>query len=531
MFKGMRVLSGRGRQMLGSGLLGLALGAGTVNGQLAVPTAKELSQLALLSDARLKKQPARWDVDVVLPGATFALGILSAHPDFEVRVMVKPPRGRPKRLARIVQHKDDWYVEEQNGLAGVYRAWEAPVNMEFLISLLSESWPVPYLPGKGHSVRRITKEKVAKVGIPLDAAQTAEAHQFLERAKELEEKPPKELAASIEEVKRRLKFGNEIEVDAKNGFLQQVTVGELTLRFSPIRWLPQETKVEVPAKLPNKKKPRPENRDRQIMIDHAGAWRPGNPRMETGCRLLDLKTGVLERLPFVAGICSPGCFLKDRSKVVVPGRKVGGERGLYLVDLNTGSNRRLAADTLDGGVCFRPVLSPDGKKLVLEYLPAGNDSRHQVMELDLDTDKVTRVGDDLGVHSLSWLPDDQGWLAVRPGDEKNSGKVVTINRKGEVEELFEAEFAQLIGEKSDRVFHQAPDGVWRIADLSGENAKAVGKGLAKLSLPTVNSEGTEAIMMAFVPDAGPSPVLVDLESGVVRPLRVGAGLWMSPAWR
>lgn len=531
MLGAMNDFTGRSRLNLVSGLIAVGLGLGAAHAQIDVPNAKDLSQLGLLSNARLKNQPARWDVDVVLSGATFVLGMMSAHPDFEVRVMVKAPGQQAKRLARIVQHKDDWYVEEHNGLTGIYRAWEAPVNMEFLISLLSESWPVPYLPGEGHKVRRLTAEKVAKVGIPLDAVQRAEAQDFLKRVEKLEEKPAKALATRIEEIKHRLRFGNEIDVDGQNGFLKEVTVGELSLRFSPIRWLPKETQVEVPAKLPSRKQPRPANRDHQIMINHAGAWRPGNPKMETGCRLLDLKTGLLERVPFIAGTCSPGCFLKDRSKVVVPGRKVGGEQGLYLVDLDKGTNRRLAAEELDGGVCFRPVLAPDGKKVVVEYLPSGADAQHQVVILDLDSEEVTRVGENLGVHSLSWLPDGKGWLAVRPGDQKNPGKVVKIDPKGVVEELFEAEFAQLIGAEGNRVFHQSPDGIWRIADLNGDNAEAVGKGLSKLSLPTINPAGTEAIMMAFVPNAGPSPVMVDLGTGVVRPLRVGAGLWMSPAWR
>ena len=123
-------------------------------GESARPGLDQLEEKAQESRVRLKTGPARWTVRATTAtGARFGVRLVSAPPDFEARILLKPESNKPQPFARIVAHSGKWAVEEFGGLKGIYLPWEAPFSYEVVALLLSEAWPPAYVRKKDHTLR------------------------------------------------------------------------------------------------------------------------------------------------------------------------------------------------------------------------------------------------------------------------------------------------------------------------------------------------------------------------------------------
>ena len=99
-----------------------------------------LEDRARQSKVRLETGPARWAVRATLQtGARFGMRVVSAPPDFEIRIVVKPDADKPEPFARVVARAGKWAVEEIGGLKGIYQPWEAPFSYEVVARRLSQS--------------------------------------------------------------------------------------------------------------------------------------------------------------------------------------------------------------------------------------------------------------------------------------------------------------------------------------------------------------------------------------------------------
>src|SRR5205814_7464193 len=79
-------------------------------------------------------------------------------------------------------------------------------------------------------------------------------------------------------------------------------------------------------------------------------WPPGMPQRKTECVLVDVSTGRVRRLPVHAYGATPGCFLNNRTAALAWASDVEGITHLYQVDLKTGANREIGADTFNDGL-------------------------------------------------------------------------------------------------------------------------------------------------------------------------------------
>ncbi len=521
---------------LGIALLVVFAGGGL--GQTKAPTLGELVLRGVASQKRILKDGAHWELTADTGnGARFLVGVRSAPPDFEVRFMVQPAGHEPQRLARVIGRGGKWHVDEVGGVRGIFRPWEAPFAFEILGVLLSEAWPRSYEPERSHRLERVDANGVAMIRVPLVGEQRATAEGFLREVAGLEDKPGPELSANIAEIRRRLKEGSILRVGTQSGLARNVNLGGLSLNFEPVRWMKKPPEIEIPKDLRDFSAPLAGKAENHIMIGHAGAWRPGRPEMEPGCRLLNLETGERRRVPFEGGSCLAGCFVAKRTQVAVTGRNsAGGVENLFLIDLESGKNRRLGSVALSTGVCYGPALSPDGKTLAVLH----RSSAEKILEVrfhlvDLESGESRPIGKAFDGHSLSWLPDGSGLIGVirrhEGPDQAGDRQIVRFGLDGSVTDLREGDFALLVGPQRDRIFFQGKDSAWFTCDLKGGDVKLVGAGLKKLSFPSVSPNGEHVIMMADVPGTGPSPVIVDLATGKPNPVKVGPGMWMAPVWR
>ena len=496
-----------------------------------------LEEKARESKVRLKTGPARRTVRATTAtGARFGVRVVSAPPDFEARILLKPDSNKPQPFARIVAHSGKWAVEEFGGLKGIYLPWEAPFSYEVVALLLSEAWPPAYVRGKDHTLRgRIGDTLVIRA--PLSAAQRAVAESFLEDADIEGVEPRSELARNLAAIRLRLQEGNRLRVDPETGLMEHLVLGDLELEYSRIEWLEEQPDIPVLKSYPDFSAPLPGDRDGLVMIGRSGAWRPGYPELDAGGQLLNLDTGKVIRIPFAGSSCLPGCFTDGRSKVVVTSRESDGSGvGLYLVDLLKGTQMKLGGGIFTGGICAYPALSSDGKSLAVTF--SRDLLQRRVYLLSPDNEKPRPLGQSLDIRSLSWLGDGRALilLVVDPAEEGGSGsgfRIVRLGLDGEVSEVRNdiGKFATVSGKDADRIFFQGRDKLWYTCDSDGQDVSMVGNGLDGLEFPAVNPEGTHAVMIERDEENQSWPVVVELVTGKKFPVKVERGRWLLPAWR
>ncbi len=506
-------------------------------GVSARPGLDQLEEKAQESRVRLKTGPARWTVRATTAtGARFGVRLVSAPPDFEARILLKPDSNKPQPFARIVAHSGKWAVEEFGGLKGIYLPWEAPFSYEVAALLLSEAWPPAYVRRKDHTLRGRTGDTLV-IGAPLSGAQRAVAESFLEDADVEGVDPGSELARNIAAIRLRLKEGNRLRVDPETGLMEHLILGNLELEYSRVEWLEEQPEIPVLNSYPDFSAPLPADRDGLVMIGRSGAWRPGYPELDAGGQLLNLDTGKVIRIPFAGSSCIPGCFTDERSKVVVTSRETDGSGvGLYLVDLIKGTQMKLGGGTFTGGLCDYPALAPDGKSLAVTF--SRDLLSRRVYLLTPDNEKPRPLGQSLDIRSLSWLGDGRALVLLVADPAEEGGKepgfrIVRLGLDGKVSEVCNntGQFATVSGKDADQIFFQGRDSLWYTCDSEGEDVIMVGNGLEGLESPAVNPEGTHAVMIERDEESRSWPVVVELVSGKKFPVKVARGRWLLPAWR
>jgi len=517
----------------------LPIFVGLLSGDLSAQTGlDELEEKANRSKVRLQTGPARWTVRATTTtGAKFGVRVVSAPPNFEARVLLKPDSNKPEFFARIVAHSGKWAVEEFGGLKGIYLPWEAPFSYEVVALLLSEAWPPPYVRAGDHTLRGKTGETLV-VRAPLSGAQRTLAESFLAEAKDMTVKPGSELDRNLAAIAGRLKEGNRLRVDASSGLMEHLVMGNLELEYGRVEWLDELPEIPVLRNYPDFSAPLPEDRDGLVMIGRAGAWQPGYPEMDSGGQLLNLDTGKIVRIPFAGSACMPGCFSDERTKVVVTSRENDGSGvGLYLVDLRKGKQMRLGGGTLVGGLCDHPALSPDGRTLAVTF--SRRRATRRIHLLSPEHEKPQPLGKPQDIRSLSWVGDGSALIGLVAGPRGGKGKsgsgfrIVRFGLDGKETGIRDdvGRFATVAGKESERVFFQDRDNLWYTCNLEGKEITRVGDGLKGLAFPAVNPDGTHAVMLERDEQERSWPVVAELASGKKFPVKVERGRWLLPAWR
>lgn len=515
-------------------VLCLVLGsAGLLRGQERIDL-DALAKAGKLSSARLKTAPAQWTIRATTAtGAKFGVRVVAAASDFEARILLKPDSKDPEPFARVVSHSGKWAAEEYGGLKGIYLPWEPPFAFEVVALLLSEAWPPPYVRKPEHSVLGKTRETVV-VRAPLSGKQRELAESFLEEAERSEVPVNSELHRNLIAIRKRLKEGNRLRVDAKTGLLEHLVLANVEVEYEAVEWLSAKPEIPHLVDYPDFSAPLPKDRDGLIMVGHAGAWRPGYPEMDSGGQLLNMDTGKLLRIPFKGSSCMPGCFVDERDKVVVTARENDGSGvGLYLVNLKTGQMLRLGGETFAGGICEFPVLSPDGKTLAVTC--SKKRLTRQLYFLNFKEKMPEAIGMPADIQSLSWVGDGGALIGVvrettKEGAESN---LMRIGFDGSMTSLRKevGPLASVVGRDGKRILFREKDLLWYSCDLKGGEVKRVGDGLKGLTFPSVNPDGTHVVMLEQDEKKRSWPVVIELESGKKFPIKVEPGRWLLPAWR
>jgi hypothetical protein len=533
---------------VGAILLTLAAPPGRGAEPSTAPDPATLVKLGQQTIDRLAAGSAEWDTSIEMNGQTIRVETVWSRGAWK-KTLVGVADERRIELFRIVQSGGLWAVWEQGKPFGLYRPYEAPLTFPgaYVMLALSEPLRIINVEMLSQATYDFTARDVASYHMPLSPAMRRSMEELLAGVERYKDDPKMagnaQLQARLAGVREKLAKGIPLKVSLTTGLIEMRQIQDIECRFSNFRWLeavdPQEFQVKKEGWADFSK---PVMQDKApeafAMFGYFAAWRPGLKTNVPDAHLLNLDTGDLRRIPYGGMVSMPGCFLKDRSQVVVSGQTTtSGDLGLYKVDLKTGENTPLLGG--DGGFAafLFPTLSPDGSTLALIAMDAkaAASLQFQVWLVDLKTGKPRKLSDPADVCFLSWLPDGSGLILVdrKSVDMKKPaiGTICRLDLEGKKTPIRPGDNPLLLGDGKTILFQDAADGLWKTCDLQGGGVKLFGDGMKNYGFPSLGPDGRRILWMRFGGSDGPAPVVVDIATGAVKEVKHSPGLWSMPAWR
>jgi hypothetical protein len=411
---------------LSSGLIGLLLTTQCPTQEPGdkPPNLDRIAEAGRISVERMKLQAASWSATTTLgPEASAVIQVVTS-PAMRRFALFIEAKGRRSEAFRIIDRDGLWYTVEGRKL-GRYRPYEAPFDIPNAYYFLARSDPQFLTEPRGDDlgVYEGTNEGIATYRSPLPEPvrrQLIDTIAALEEVKQQSANQSARAAAdeSIRRMQDLVQNGRSLKIDVASGLVVRVGTPERPTELHDFRWLDQvddrDFRVAGRPWEDNTDDPTRDDLSELVMISHSGSWRPGNPSRDTDGRLLDVRSGRYRRIPFHGAQVSPGCFLKNRTRVAVTGLDVvDGTLGLYEVNLSTGENRRLGGELLASGMSLMPALSPDGTTLaVLHKGPEVGLLETRVCLVNLATGEARALGEPADMAFLSWFPDSKALLLL-----------------------------------------------------------------------------------------------------------------------
>ena len=514
------------------------------------PEILALYREALNTQARLKTNPASWTCALQFKtGPRVVVEVLKTPELQRYIISAATGRGRPEEISRLVIREGAWYVTEGYNRR-VYRPYEANFKIPeaYFYLLRADFQPVPEaldlegltveatdgdvvtireMPSKVtlQRTRRSIEEVQAIVGTEINTTRKAELQK---------------MAAAAEGL---LVSGLRSKYSRATGMMIEDLNAPCRYEMHHFKWLDSVDAKEfaVPRdEFEDFTRPLSTDADQHVMICHI---MPGPPSLRTKdihrhAQVLDLASGRLTRIPFQGFFSQPGCFLQDRSRVIVIGAGRTNEGfAPYEVNLRTGANRRVGGSELVSGVCQAAALSPNGKTVAMLHNknPGVGERSTEVKLLDLASDEVRSIGK-LGYHgALTWLPDGTGLLLSvydtpnAPGTASKS-TIARMDLQGTVTPLFAGDLPVVLP-AVNRILHDDRPRGWMTHALDGTDPQPYLAGMLNHYFPTVSPDGTRLLFLRFDGGDPPRPYLFRLGEHTGKPASAEAGVWELATWR
>jgi hypothetical protein len=518
------------------------------------PRAPDLAAIVKAGQASLRRmetQSASWTATTRMARRFRGVVEVVTTPTIRRCVFSVENQGRRTELLRLIERDGYWYATS-DGKSGRYRPYEAPCDLPSAYFFLARSEPhfVARPEGVGNGTFEGVSNGIVTYRSPLPESlqrllrgSLADVEALMRRDKQEASNPDNvELATRMRDL---LQKGIPIRVEPASGLIVQYGTADRTTDIKNFRWLdqvpPKTFDVEGVEWEDNASDPTAGDRDELLMIGHAGAWRPGAKSEDTDARLLDLKTGRYRRVPYQGALALPGCFLKDRSGVVVTGLDaIDGGYGIVEINLKTGANRKLGGEPLTGGITLRPALSPDGKTIaVLHRGAAERPTDAHVFLVDLATNKARAIGQSADMANPSWLPDGKGLILVAreksdPSEpfKPQAGTLLRMDLDGKITKLRDAAIGPVLLNDGRTILYQdAKSQTWQTCNLDGGEVKPFAGGLTGFGYPAPAPDGKRLAMIRFAKGQPPVPTILNLGESEGKAAINDPGLWAFPAWR
>ena len=511
--------------------------------------------LTRTGDATLRKlqtAPAAWTKRIRLANgqSDIVASIVQAPGVRRVTLTVTLPDGRSSQLARLIERDGLWYVRTETGV-GKYKPYAVPFIfpgiMLFLeladVQVVTTETTPPADFGRFAGVEGNTATYFSPAP---PAARELAAGMVAEIERQMAANPDivtPQIRQNLADMRAVLADGTPRKDDVTTGVITSVSTPQLTMHVDEFKFLAEVPQAEFDvadtewrdqtADLVDVSDP-----NDLVMFGYNGGWTWQNNAKDMDGVILDIRQGLLRRIPFRGVTSLPGDFLPDRRKVVVCGIDLfGGFLACYLVDLKTGETTRLGGAACATGITLGAVVSPDGKTVaVFHKAPDDKLLEGKVVLIDLATGEGRAIGESADQAFLNWLPDGSGLVLLRrtyPGGLRDNAveRICRMDLSGKVKPIRVGGRPLVL--RDGRILYQdVEDKLWYTCSLDGTGAKLLGDGLPKHHFPTRGPDGKRLIMMRTRAEEmrGPQPVVVNLADGSTEPVRVGPGLWGMPQW-
>lgn len=519
---------------------------------------RTIAEAAARTLERMESDAVAWEAVVELGNGGRAVVTVIRSPDATRRTLDFEVGGKDLRLIDLVERDDCWHVAcgDERFKCRPYEAILQSPSVYHVLAMaeLMIVTDVEHLNKSGELTA--VEDGVAKFRFPVDAQQLPKLRETLAIFDAALPNVKPEQAARMKAQQAYLldliDHGELVEISLDHGLFLTLRKGGSKVSVERVSW---PSGGDIPAlgvgaidwedRTGGLLVDEAATRNDVIMISHAPDWRVGMPSQEPDVMLLNVLPGELRRLPFAKGICMPGCFSKDRSKAFVVGRDVtSGKTELIEIDLLTGENRELVSFDRWQGFAIAPLLSPDGKTLVIcdagVKISAPNDPQvediiaSQITLVDVETGATKPLGAPMDVAFFNWLPDGSGLIFRRSIHQQDNKyglkKIMRIDLDAAISELGQGDFPTLI-RNGTRILYTGNARQWFTCDLTGGDPQIFGDGLKEYSFPAASPGGDRLVMMRFSKSTGPRPYLVDATTGEATPIPVDDGLWAIPAWQ
>ncbi len=514
----------------------------------APPDAAALARAGHQTAERLEHQAASWTAITHLPNDAKVVTKNISTPTMRRTTLTVQVKTQKLPGLQIIARDNCWYVTEL-GVRTKWRPFETPFLMHAAYLFLLRGEPRFVLDGPSNRLGDYqgTKDGVATFLSPLPAAARKQA-EFAVRGLEdvIRQKPAlasnPESIRTIEQLRRMLR-GIDVRIDVARGMFVQLGSPDRQTEIQDFKWLdhvaPDEFATDQYEWEDHSDDPTRGQSEDLLMISHNPTWQPGMKSGESDGLLLNVRTGRYRRIPFQGIVSLPGCFSKDRKRVIVSGLDDSGSLQMYEIDLKTGENRRLGGNALAGGSSLMPALSLDGKTVaVIHKKPEGRPLDSQIYLIDLKSGDAKPLGKPTDMAFLSWLPDQQGLLLLKRESAdpsnlslKSTDTIARLGMDGKTTRLLEGGMPVVLNDGKTVLFKAPSDRSWQTCDLDGKNVRAFANGLADYAFPSPAPDGKRIIWMHYTRGTAPLPTIIPIGENSGKPAIKAPGLWSLPAWR
>jgi hypothetical protein len=494
---------------------------------------------ARLNAEKLQTTAASWSIRTVRRDDPIPLSVDVLHTPRATRYIF---RGQNKpntqvELARLIETADAWYVTEANELRKC-----RPYECEFkypVVSILHELARPRFVTAADlNSFGQPVEIQYARARFLAPAPDIDIRRYWLARMEYLDRNDARQAAepqfkSSLRAVRQSIEQGVPVYLNTDTGLISNFPSFACTTWVFDFTFLDSVPNSDLNVDTQNWKDctinfplDRPEN---LIMVERNSRAGPTG----ADCLVVNVVTGQARRIPFHGARTAAGCFINDRTSVIVPSLDyISGDTTLCEIDLKTGENRPVPAAAACRHV-ETPYLSPDGKTMLfLNRASPTNLDENEILFFDINAGKTVSLHQPFHAGQAQWLPDGSGLLVVssviyKPQVESQVGRYLFAD--GSFTPLFGKENFLILPQRNSILLHAAPDQKWMICDLDGKNRVPLGDGMSEYYWPALSPDGKRVVMCRGRNNVN-QLYLIDLSTLQTTAIPAEAGGWDRPTW-
>lgn len=458
--------------------------------------------------------------------------------------------GRPEKMCQIIQLGETWYVQEKGYFAKT-RPYEAELHFPSAYTFLAMAELRNLLDQDQLSAATFKGRVGSKLsyGLPLPTENRRLLEKVVSEYQKLGAKDPSylkkpEVIQTLKQVQEQLTNGIPFSIDEETGIIVESRIKQLTVAVNNFRWLGKvpEGAFELPrgVEWADHAAPWPDSDyENCILVGHDPAFSAADSSKPTpDGYMLNLRTEELRRIAYQGAVTMPGCFLKDRHKVLVSGFDLLSGPETLKINLVTGASAKMGDDSSGVNLNLFGELSPDGKKVaVIRSFSGASIVDFQIRLIDMDSGQSQEIGKPGPIGApFSWLPDGSGLILKR---YEQTGDLDSVERRilcrldldGRLTDLRPGD-SPVVLRKTRKILYEDNDtGMWHTCDLDGSAPELYADGLKGYGMPALSPDESRVIFAYYEKGRLPQLILFEIGKSKGKPVGHSEGFTSMPIWR